>query len=77
MTGTKAGATKLRETMIAKYGSEEAWKARMKELGRRAQQSYLSKPKEERKPRGFAANKLLARTAGSKGGRISRRGTNA
>jgi uncharacterized protein len=36
-------------------------------------ESYNSKPKDERRPRGFAANKERARLAGAKGGRKSRR----
>ncbi len=38
-----------------------------------AHKSYMSKPKEERKPRGFAANPELASRVGAVGGRISRR----
>lgn len=58
------------KTMIAKYGSEEAMRAKMREIaaegGRRGcGPDYKG---------GFAANKALAKSSGAKGGRISRRG---
>jgi len=68
MVMTKQGGENLRRSQIAKYGSEEAWKAHMRELGKVGGASPASKPK------GFAANKELARIAGKKGGRNSRQG---
>ena len=61
---------KLRQTMILKFGSEEAWKKAMQEQGRRGGKSPKTKPA------GFAANPELAREAGRRGGlnRWARRG---
>lgn len=72
MAGTKAGAMKLRETMIKKYGSEEDWKAHQKAIGAEGGRKTGGK-KGSAKPKGFAANPELARISGSKGGRISKR----
>jgi uncharacterized protein len=60
MAGTKAGGKKAAETNKAKYGAEFYSKigARGGKLGRTG---------------GFFANRELAREAGRKGGRISRR----
>jgi len=60
MAGTKAGGMKAAATNKAKYGSEFYAKIGAKggALGRTG---------------GFFANRELARTAGQKGGRISRR----
>ena len=66
MAGNKKSGETLRQTMIKKYGSEEAWKAVMRENGRKG--GSVSTP-----TGGFAANPELARIAGAKGGRISRR----
>jgi general stress protein YciG len=66
MAGTKAGGATLRQTMIEKYGSEEAWKEFMRHNGRLGGQNGTTG--------GFYANRELARQAGAKGGRISRRG---
>lgn len=59
--------TKWLETMIRKHGSREAVRAWQKEIGRKG---GLVKGTQG----GFAANPELARIAGAKGGRISRRG---
>lgn len=62
MSGTKAGGIKTRETNYKLYG-----KNYYKELGRLGGSvKGLMK--------GFAANRELARKAGSKGGSISKRG---
>jgi general stress protein YciG len=59
---------RLRETMIAKYGSEEAWKQHMADIARLA--------KGQKRPgTGFALDRERARLAGQKGGRISRKGS--
>lgn len=69
MAGSKDGGVKTRETNIAKYG-EDYYKV----LGKKGAQAYIERQKKGiAKPRGFAANKELAKTAGQKGGFISRR----
>lgn len=61
MAGTKAGGLKARETNMAKHGTD--FYARIGAKGGRNGHTG-----------GFAANPELARRAGAKGGRISRRG---
>ena len=61
MAGTKAGGMKAAATNRAKYGKE--FYARIGAKG--GKNGHTG---------GFAANKALARIAGAKGGRISRRG---
>ena len=61
MAGTKAGGLKARETNIANHGAD--FYARIGAKGGRNGHTG-----------GFAANPELARRAGRKGGRISRRG---
>lgn len=61
MAGTKEGGKKAAATNKAKYGAE--FYARIGQKGGRNGHSG-----------GFAANPELARIAGAKGGRISRRG---
>ena len=61
MAGTKAGGLKAAATNRAKYGKE--FYAQIGAKGGRNGHTG-----------GFAANKALARIAGAKGGRISRRG---
>jgi len=61
MAGTKAGGMKAAATNRAKYGKE--FYARIGSKG--GKNGHTG---------GFAANKALARIAGAKGGRISRRG---
>ena len=61
MSGTKAGGMKAAATNKAKYGKE--FYARIGKKG--GQNGHTG---------GFAANPALARIAGAKGGRISRRG---
>lgn len=68
MGGTKEGAAKAKQTIIAKHGSGY-WAV----IGKKGADSYNAMPKETRKPRGFAANRDLAREAGARGGTISRR----
>lgn len=67
---TEAGriaTEKWRKTMIEKYGSEEAFKHAIRCMGSLGGRVKTSKPK------GFAANPKLARKAGRKGGKKSRR----
>ncbi|MBR2587134.1 hypothetical protein IKE71_02035 [Candidatus Saccharibacteria bacterium] len=61
MAGTKAGGLKAAATNKAKYG-----KAFYANIGRKGGQNGHTG--------GFAANPALAKIAGAKGGRISRRG---
>lgn len=61
MAGTKAGGMKAAATNKAKFGSDFYAK-----IGKRGGQNG--------KTGGFAANPELARIAGAKGGRVSRRG---
>lgn len=61
MAGTKAGGLKARETNMAKHGSD--FYARIGAKGGRNGHTG-----------GFAANPELAKRAGAKGGKISRRG---
>ena len=61
MAGTKAGGMKAAATNKAKYGKE--FYARIGKKG--GENGHTG---------GFAANPALARIAGAKGGRISRRG---
>lgn len=57
--------------MIAKHGSEEAWKDAMRARALKAQESWV---KNGKKPRGFAHENVDAHIEGAKGGRASRRG---
>lgn len=61
MAGTKAGGQKAAETNRKKYGPKF-----YAQIGRKGGQRGHTG--------GFAANKALARVAGAKGGRISKRG---
>jgi general stress protein YciG len=61
MSGTKAGGQKAAATNKAKYGKD--FYARIGQMGGKLGHTG-----------GFAANRELARIAGQKGGRISRRG---
>ena len=60
--------TAWKETMLEKFGSEEALSEHMKQIGSKGGSKPTTKPK------GFAANNELASRAGAIGGRISRRG---
>ena len=60
MPGTKTGGLKARETNLKKYGKEF-----YRIIGSKGGQNGHTG--------GFASNPALARTAGAKGGRISRR----
>lgn len=73
MAQTKAGGRKLRQTMIARFGSEEAWKEYMRNNGREGGKlgktggfHYAKKHYKDDDPR-HPAN------AGRIGGTISRR----
>lgn len=61
MTGTRAGGLKARDTNLRKNGPDF-----YRNIGRKGGQNGHTG--------GFAANPELARTAGAKGGRKSRRG---
>lgn len=61
MVMTKAGGPKVRKTIEEKYG-KDFWR----EIGRKGGKACGMK--------GFALNPELAREAGKKGGRISKRG---
>lgn len=65
MANTKAGGLKVRESMIKKYGSLEAWKEQQRING--AKGGKLGRTG------GFAHPSSDPRAAGAKGGRISRR----
>ena len=60
MSGTKIGGAKARETNLSKYGKD--FYKRIGKIG--GQNGHTG---------GFASNRALARIAGAKGGRISRR----
>lgn len=61
MAGTKVGGLRAAETNRKKYGEDF-----YRNIGKKGGQNGHTG--------GFAANRELARTAGAKGGRISRRG---
>lgn len=61
MSGTKAGGMKAAKTNLERHGADF-----YKRIGQKGGQNGHTG--------GFAANGELARTAGAKGGRISRRG---
>ena len=64
---TKQGGKKLVATMTEKYGSYEAYKQSMRELGSRGGSVKSTKG-------GFAADHVRARIAGATGGKYSRKG---
>lgn len=66
--GCEEASNKWRRTMLKKYGGKEGLHKRAQELGSLGGKAPTSKPK------GFAANPEIARIAGYRGGRISRRG---
>lgn len=63
----QAFCSKWKATMIAKYG-EEGYKKHLQEIGHKGGTVVNTAT-----PKGFAANPSLARLAGYKGGRISKR----
>lgn len=69
---TKAGGIKMRQTMLKKHGSEEAWKAEMGRIG--------SEGGKNGHTGGFYYAKWIRgdidfiRKCGAKGGKVSRRG---
>lgn len=65
MAGTKYGARLARDTMIKKYGSKKAYLEFMANIGQKGGKAPTTG--------GFYADRELARTAGAKGGSISRR----
>lgn len=70
MAGTKAGGIAAAETNKRKYGED---------FYQKIAQAHWADPvaKANHKPGGFYTNRELARKAGRKGGRISRRKKNA
>ena len=64
--GSEAASRRWRKTMLAKYG-EEGLREMMRVNGAKGGRNG-------HKGKGFAANPELARKAGAKGGKISRRG---
>ena len=70
MAGSSEGGQKAALTNKNKYGPDF-----YRKIGVIGAEKYRKRQKEGiAKPRGFAANKELARIAGAKGGTISRRG---
>lgn len=65
MSGTKEGGKKTAKTNYDRYGKD--FYSKIGKKGGSAEYKGL---------RGFAANKELAKQAGSKGGKISKRGKN-
>ena len=63
ISGTQAGGLKTRETVYSKYGTDY-----YTNIGQKGGRTSGVK-------KGFAANLALAKIAGAKGGRISRRGS--
>lgn len=63
MPGTRAGGAKVALVIKKKYGEDF-----YKRIGQKGGRVLTDKPK------GFAANRELAKIAGSRGGHISRRG---
>lgn len=70
MGGTIEGGQQARDTNIIRYGEDY-----YSNLGKAGAREYRQRQREGiALPRGFAANRELARTAGTLGGTISRRG---
>jgi hypothetical protein len=70
MAGTRIGGIKTRDLNKELYGPDY-----YVQLGKKGAEAYKERLKQRiAKPRGFAANRELAREAGAKGGRLSRRG---
>lgn len=67
MSQTAQGTLNTRQTMIAKHGSEEAWKEYMRQIA--------SEGGKKGTGHAFAHGKVDPRTAGRKGGYTSRRGS--
>jgi hypothetical protein len=64
VVNTKAGGSKIRETMIKKYGSQEAWSEHMRQNGSKGGKNGTGHT--------FAHGKVDPRVAGKVGGQISR-----
>lgn len=69
MPGNKSGAAKMKAKMIERFGSEEAWKAWM-----RNNASKGGKVSSAETGAGFAHKDADPVSAGRKGGKVSRRG---
>lgn len=63
----KLATIRWRKTMEEKYGGKEGVRKKMQEMG------HMGGVKPTDKPKGFAANRTIAKLSGAKGGRISRR----
>ena len=70
MAQTIEGAKRAKETLLKKFGSEEARIAWHREIGAKGGKNGAK----DGAIKGFAANIERARIAGAKGGTISRRG---
>lgn len=69
MAGTPEGAARAKQTMIAKYGSEEAWRAHLKRISSKG-------GSKKGVVKGFALMTPDERAEhGRRGGAISRRGS--
>ncbi len=66
MSGSKEQGQVLKQTMIEKYGSEEAFKLHMRTIG--------AEGGKVKGPGGFGSDRELARRVGAIGGQKSRRG---
>lgn len=67
--GCEEANQKWRRTMLERYGGEEGMRKKMQEIGRKGGANGRGPDYKG----GFASNRALARLAGAKGGRISRR----
>lgn len=70
---TAAGGRNMRQTMIARHGSEEKWREHMRKMGSEGGKKRTDLAKLNGELLGFAADPALASYAGRKGGKISRK----
>ena len=70
MSNNKKGGSKLREHMIAKHGSEEAWKTHMRTIAA----TGGTKSKGYAFAHGMVDPREASKLGAAKGGRISKRG---
>ena len=72
---TLKGGEKLRKSMIAKHGSDAAWRAHMRSIASKGGKNGAGEAYRlgGEKATGFAADPEHARIAGKKGGQISKR----
>lgn len=64
--GHEEASKRWKQTMLKKYGSEEALHKHLQEMGAKGGSHGVTG--------GFASNRALARIAGAMGGRVSKRG---